>query len=221
MAKAAGGRLLLRIEDIDEARCRPEYEDGDLRGPRLARPRLGTAGAAAVRAFRRLSRRAAPSSTPWGWSIRASKAAPRSRGWSEREREALAARSRRRAALSGRREIHPGRRARAALEQRGTLRAAPRHGRGDGARRSLCLERDRRGPSRRNRRRRRRSRCLGRRDPGAQGCADQLSPRRRGRRRRAGRDRCGARAGSFPRDRVHRLLQACSACPRRAIATTG
>jgi glutamyl-Q tRNA(Asp) synthetase len=26
MAKAAGGRLLLRIEDIDEARCRPEYE---------------------------------------------------------------------------------------------------------------------------------------------------------------------------------------------------
>ena len=24
--KAAGGRLLLRIEDIDEARCRPEYE---------------------------------------------------------------------------------------------------------------------------------------------------------------------------------------------------
>jgi glutamyl-Q tRNA(Asp) synthetase len=26
MAKAAAGRLLLRIEDIDEARCRPEYE---------------------------------------------------------------------------------------------------------------------------------------------------------------------------------------------------
>jgi len=26
MATAAGGRLLLRIEDIDEARCRPEYE---------------------------------------------------------------------------------------------------------------------------------------------------------------------------------------------------
>jgi glutamyl-Q tRNA(Asp) synthetase len=26
MAKAAGGRLLLRIEDIDEARCRPQYE---------------------------------------------------------------------------------------------------------------------------------------------------------------------------------------------------
>jgi glutamyl-Q tRNA(Asp) synthetase len=26
MARAAGGRLLLRIEDIDESRCRPEYE---------------------------------------------------------------------------------------------------------------------------------------------------------------------------------------------------
>ena len=26
MAKAAGGRLLLRVEDIDETRCRPEYE---------------------------------------------------------------------------------------------------------------------------------------------------------------------------------------------------
>ena len=26
MARAQGGRLLLRIEDIDETRCRPEYE---------------------------------------------------------------------------------------------------------------------------------------------------------------------------------------------------
>src|SRR5919201_4072061 len=26
MARAAGGRLLLRIEDIDQPRCRPEYE---------------------------------------------------------------------------------------------------------------------------------------------------------------------------------------------------
>ena len=25
-ARAAGGRLLLRIEDIDDTRCRPEYE---------------------------------------------------------------------------------------------------------------------------------------------------------------------------------------------------
>src|SRR5690242_19345262 len=27
LARRAGGRLLLRIEDIDPARCRPEYED--------------------------------------------------------------------------------------------------------------------------------------------------------------------------------------------------
>ena len=26
MARAAGGRFLLRIEDIDTTRCRPEYE---------------------------------------------------------------------------------------------------------------------------------------------------------------------------------------------------
>ena len=26
LARAAGGRLILRIEDIDAARCRPEYE---------------------------------------------------------------------------------------------------------------------------------------------------------------------------------------------------
>jgi glutamyl-Q tRNA(Asp) synthetase len=30
-AQAAGGRFLLRIEDIDVARCRPEYEEGILR----------------------------------------------------------------------------------------------------------------------------------------------------------------------------------------------
>jgi glutamyl-Q tRNA(Asp) synthetase len=39
MAKASGGRFLLRIEDIDPARCRPEYETGiyeDLRWLGLA-----------------------------------------------------------------------------------------------------------------------------------------------------------------------------------------
>ena len=58
MAAAAGGRLLLRIEDIDEARCRPEYEAAiyeDLAWLGLA---LGAAGAAAVRALRRLPRSA-------------------------------------------------------------------------------------------------------------------------------------------------------------------
>jgi glutamyl-Q tRNA(Asp) synthetase len=31
MARAAGGRLLLRIEDIDATRCRPEYFAGKSR----------------------------------------------------------------------------------------------------------------------------------------------------------------------------------------------
>ena len=47
---------------------------------------------------------------------------------------------------------------------------------------------------------RRRSRRLGRRDPGAQGDADQLPSRGGGRRRRAGRHRCGARPGPVSRD---------------------
>lgn len=43
MARASGGRLLVRIEDIDEARCRPEYEakiyeDLDWLGLRWERP---------------------------------------------------------------------------------------------------------------------------------------------------------------------------------------
>ena len=54
MARALGGRFLLRIEDIDATRCRPEFETGDLRGPRLARHRVGRAGAAAVGASRGL-----------------------------------------------------------------------------------------------------------------------------------------------------------------------
>ena len=66
MAQAAGGRLLLRIEDIDETRCRPEYEAAiyeDLAWLGLAWER---AGAAAVGTLRRLPRRARPGSTPWG-----------------------------------------------------------------------------------------------------------------------------------------------------------
>ena len=37
-----GGRFLLRIEDLDQARSRPEFVDGDLRGPALARASTGT-----------------------------------------------------------------------------------------------------------------------------------------------------------------------------------
>ena len=47
-ARAAGGRFLLRIEDIDQGRARPEFESGDLRRPRLARSCVGDAGAPPV-----------------------------------------------------------------------------------------------------------------------------------------------------------------------------
>src|SRR5713226_9093666 len=43
MARAAGGRLLLRIEDIDAARCRPQFEAAILAilwFPRKANTRL-------------------------------------------------------------------------------------------------------------------------------------------------------------------------------------
>ena len=53
----------------------------DLRGPRLARHRLGNAGAAAVGASCGLSRGARQAVGARAWSIRASRAAPRSRGW--------------------------------------------------------------------------------------------------------------------------------------------
>ena len=49
----SGGRFLLRIEDLDQARSRPEFVDGIYEDLRLARPRLGRAGAGAVAAQRR------------------------------------------------------------------------------------------------------------------------------------------------------------------------
>ena len=52
LAKATGGRLLLRIEDIDITRCTPEFEAGIFRDLDLARHRLGRAGAPPVGAFR-------------------------------------------------------------------------------------------------------------------------------------------------------------------------
>ena len=55
-AREAGGRFLLRIEDIDPARCRPDFTEAILRGPGLARPRLGWRGARPVAAPGRLPR---------------------------------------------------------------------------------------------------------------------------------------------------------------------
>ena len=78
MARAAGGRLLLRIEDIDATRCRPEYEAAIYED-------LAWLGIAWEQPVRRQSehlddyRAALAQLEAMGLSIRASKAAPRSR----------------------------------------------------------------------------------------------------------------------------------------------
>jgi glutamyl-Q tRNA(Asp) synthetase len=57
LARAGIGRLLLRIEDIDETRCKLEYETAILEDLGWRRV-VGTAGATAVQPLRRLPRRA-------------------------------------------------------------------------------------------------------------------------------------------------------------------
>ena len=99
-ARAAGGRLLLRIEDIDAARCRPEYEAAIYEDLQWLGIECERAGAAAIRAFRRIPRGA-------GKARRERPRLPRLRE-PRRDRPprrrarrcGLAARSRRRAALS-------------------------------------------------------------------------------------------------------------------------
>jgi glutamyl-Q tRNA(Asp) synthetase len=54
MARAAGGRFLLRMEDIDAARCRPHYEEAiceDLSWLGVRALRAGGATAADIRAM--------------------------------------------------------------------------------------------------------------------------------------------------------------------------
>src|SRR6266581_1363867 len=125
MARASGGRLLLRIEDIDASRCRPEFEaaiHADLAW-------LGVTWEEPVRrqsehldvyaqALERLDREGLvyPSFESRGEIARA-----------------VAARSRRRAALSGHGQTAVRRRAHAAQRGRRALRAAARHGCGRGA----------------------------------------------------------------------------------------
>ena len=53
-AREAGGRFLLRIEDIDATRCRPEFEAAIFEDLAWLGARLGTAGAPSVRAPGRL-----------------------------------------------------------------------------------------------------------------------------------------------------------------------
>ena len=77
-----GGRFLLRIEDIDATRCRPEFETAiyeDLAWLGIAWEEPVRRQSEHLDAYRDGARRS------WrrkGWSIRASRAAARSRGWS-------------------------------------------------------------------------------------------------------------------------------------------
>ena len=147
MARALAGRFLLRIEDIDATRCRPEFEQAIYRRPRLARHRVGGAGAAPVRASRVLSRRAGEARREAS-SIRASRAAPRSRATSR----SATPRDTGRAIPTARRSI-PGTRSgsaprNAAPDGGRALRAAARHERRGGAHRRAHLGRDRRRPDR-------------------------------------------------------------------------
>ena len=63
-ARGAGGRFILRIEDIDTDPLPAGVRGGDPRGPGLAGPGLGDAGAPPVRAPGRLRRRAGPAARP-------------------------------------------------------------------------------------------------------------------------------------------------------------
>ena len=73
-ARAEAGRFLLRIEDIDPARCRPEFEAAILEDLGLAGPRLGAAGPAPVRSPGRLSAARSTGCAVWASSIPASAA---------------------------------------------------------------------------------------------------------------------------------------------------
>ena len=120
LARRSGGRFLLRIEDIDPARCRPEFEAAIYRGSRLARHRLGNAGAAAVGASCGLSR-GAGETDGLGPDLSCLRKPRRNRqtGGAARGAGAVAARSRRRAALSGYGEVAVAGRERARLLESG------------------------------------------------------------------------------------------------------
>ena len=159
-----GGRLLLRIEDIDATRCRPEYEAAiyeDLAWLGIAWER---AGAAAVRAFRRLPRRRSRKLEAMGlvYPSFESRARDRARWWPSASARTLAARSRRRAALSGRRAkdaVRPS--APAASPRASPMRCGSTWRRRCARAGALDLDRDRRRPAAARPARRRQPRSAG------------------------------------------------------------
>ncbi|MGY3470901.1 glutamyl/glutaminyl-tRNA synthetase [Bradyrhizobium sp. LM6.11] len=145
-ARDAGGRLLLRIEDIDATRCRPEFETAiyeDLAWLDIAWETPVRRQSEHLGEYRAALDRLSALGVVYpafGKPRRDRKAGcgPRS-GW------AMAARSRRRAALSRRRKIAVRRRARAAHRHRCALCASARHGGRLPPRRRPDLERAGRG----------------------------------------------------------------------------
>ncbi len=131
LARRSGGRLLLRIEDIDPARCRPEFEAAIYED-------LAWLGISWETPVRRQSEhladyRAAIGKTDGHGADLSGFRKPRrdcTAGGAARGACALAARSRWRAALSGRGEIAVAGRARTAARIRRALCAAARHGGG-------------------------------------------------------------------------------------------
>ena len=93
LARQAGGRLLLRIEDIDADALQAGIRDRDLRRPRLARHRLGIPGTAAVRTSRATIAKRSKSSPARAWSIRVSRAGPKSQTWWRSGRRTLPGRA--------------------------------------------------------------------------------------------------------------------------------
>ena len=196
LARQCGGRFLLRIEDIDATRCRPEFEAGDLRRPRLARHILGNAGAAAVGAPRATIARRWRSWRAQGLIYPSFESrAEIARLVAQREARAPWPRDPDGAPLyPGAREVAGTDERERLIAIRAALCAAARHGGGAWRAAALTWIEQGEGPA---------ARPaswppaggLGRRHPRAQGDADQLSPVGRDRRRPAGRHRRGAGAG--------------------------
>ena len=216
-----GGRFLLRIEDIDPARCRPEFETAIYED-------LAWLGIAWEEPVRRQSghldayQRGADEAGGGGAGLSELRKPRRDRAICRAAfARAVAARSGRRAALSGAlQEAWPGG-AEAPHGER-ALRAPPRHERRAGAHRRAHLGRDRRRSEAGPRDPDGGAGEMGRRGARPQGHADELSSLRRGGRRRcrASPTWCAGRT-SIRRPACIACCRRCSDCRRRSIITTG
>ena len=215
MARECGGRLLLRIEDIDPQRCRPEYEAAiyeDLRW-------LGISWQEPVR-------RQSENFSDYQAAIAKLEADGLIYPSFESRSEINALVAERERQGSWPRDpdgvpLYPGdaRNMPPAERERRRRAGEPfalrhRHGCRARARRVAHLDGDRKRAARPERPHHRRAANVGRRRSGAQGVADQLSSRRGRRRRLAGRDRRGARTGLVLVDQhPSPAAERCSALP--------